>query len=293
MKFKVRLKKKNSKKYEFYTRTENLEVIPMRVVRKYAFVAYLSARSNVAYLGEVMSRVVFLAVILYVFSRLWQAVFLHCDSGRLGGLSLSEMIWYLVITEAITLSAPRVSDAVDLDVRSGSIVNYLQKPLSYPVYSLASNFGERFVRFLVNLAAGSLIAFALVKAPAFSFAGLAFFLVSLPLAFAVDFLACFLIGLLAFWLEDTSGIFLIYSRLKMILGGMLFPITLFPEGVQALLEWLPFSSCTYVPARLLVAPSEAEFVGLVFKQLVGLLVLAVAVAALYEKANKRVFVNGG
>lgn len=265
----------------------------MRVVRKYAFVAYLSARSNVVYLAEVLSRVVFLGIILYVFAKLWQAVFAHCSSGRLGGLSFEQMLWYLTVTEAITLSAPRVSATVDLDVRSGALLSYLQRPLSYPLYSLAANFGERSVRFLVNLLVGSVVCLALAGAPKLSLASLAFFAVCLPLAFTVDFLACFLIGLGAFWLEDTSGIFLIYSRVTMILGGMLFPITLFPKNIASVLEYLPFAAVAYGPAKLLVAPSDGEFVSIAARQLLGAVVFGLLVALTYKHASERVFINGG
>lgn len=265
----------------------------MRVVRKYAFVAYLSARSNVVYLAEVLSRVVFLGIILYVFARLWQAVFAHSTSSRLGELSFEQMLWYLTVTEAITLSAPRVSANVDLDVRSGALLSYLQRPLSYPLYCLCSNFGERSVRFLVNFLVGSVICMALVGPPKLSLAALVFFAVSVPLAFTVDFLACFLIGLGAFWFEDTSGIFLVYSRISMILGGMLFPITVFPKNVATVLEYLPFAAITYGPAKLLVAPSDSEFIAIVLKQLLGAATFAILVWLTYRQASRRIFVNGG
>lgn len=265
----------------------------MRKLKKYLFVVYLSARNNLAYMTEVMSRVVFLGIILYIFSQLWKQVYIHAASSQLAGLSLEQMIWYLTVTEAIQLSAPRVSANVDLDVRSGALISYLQRPLSYPLYCLANNMGERLVRFSVNLTVGSLIAFCLVGFPTLSLSGLLLFGLSVPLAFVVDFLACFLIGLGAFWLEDTSGIFLIYSRLSMILGGMLFPISLFPEILRKIVEWLPFSAITYGPAKLFVAPASAEFVAIVSKQLFGLVVLSLLVCFVYRFANRRVFVNGG
>lgn len=265
----------------------------MSVLRKYAFVALLSARSNVVYLAEVLSRVVFLGLILYIFSCLWHVVFKSSGSGRLGDLTLEQMIWYLTTTEAIILSAPRVAATVDSDVRSGTLVNYLQRPLSYPLYSLAHNFGERGVRFLVNLLVGAFVSTLLVGLPQLSWQGVLFFLVSIPLAFTVDFLACFLIGLGAFWLEDTTGIMLIYSRLSMMLGGMLFPLTLFPDGVRQVLEWLPFAAVLYGPARLLVNPSPSDFVLVLAHQLIGLALFGVLVTVCYTQANKRVFVNGG
>jgi ABC-2 type transport system permease protein len=265
----------------------------MRVLRKYMFVALLSARSNVVYLAEVMSRVVFLAIVLYIFNCLWQVAFKQSGAGRLGGLTIQQMIWYLTVTEAIYMSAPRVSANVDLDVRSGALVTYLQRPLSYPLYSLSANFGERGVRLLVNLAVGALVSLLLVGVPHLSFQGVLFFAVSLPLAIVVDFLGCFLIGLGAFWLEDTSGIFLIYSRISMILGGMLFPITLFPDGIRNVVEWLPFAAILYGPARLLVAPADIDFQSIMAKQLAGLAVFSLLVFAVYRQAGQKVFVNGG
>ena len=265
----------------------------MRILRKYAFVVLLSARSNLVYMAEVLSRVVFLGLVLYIFSQLWHLVFKQCGAGRLGDLTLTQMIWYLTVTEAITLSAPRVAATVDLDVRSGALVTYLQRPLSYPLYSLAYNFGERAVRFALNLAVGSVVASCLVGLPTLSWQGATFFAVAVPFAFVVDFLACFLIGLGAFWLEDTSGIFLIYSRINMILGGMLFPISLFPDALRRVVEWLPFAAITYGPAKLLVAPTDSEFVSVLLRQLLGMLAFGLLVAAVYNQASKRVFVNGG
>lgn len=265
----------------------------MRVLRKYVLVALLSARSNVVYLSEVVGRLFFLGVILYIFSRLWIAVYSTAGEKQLADLSIVQMIWYLVGTEAMMLSGPRVAAAVDLDVRSGTVVNYLQRPLSYPLYCLFHNLGERTVRFSINLVVGALIALVLVGPLAIGWNSLAFFLLALPLAFTVDFLSGFLIGLGAFWFEDTSGLNLIYSRLTMICGGMLFPLSIFPDNVRPVLEWLPFSAVVYGPAKLLVAPTAAEFLSIMVRQSLAVLVFAVLVYWVYERASKRVFVNGG
>jgi hypothetical protein len=89
---------------------------------------------------------------------------------------------------------------------------------------------------------------------AFSVSGLA-----LPLAFVVDFLGYFAIGLCAFWMESTAGLTLIYSRLTMLLGGMLMPMDIFPEGLKRIVQSLPFASIVYGPARLFVAGDFGVF----------------------------------
>ena len=265
----------------------------MIALRKYTWIGLTSARSNLAYLGEVATRVIFLAVILYIFLRLWQVTFAETGASRLGGLTLAQMLWYLAMTESIILSAPRIAQEVDQDVRTGALAVQLTRPLSYPLYRLWTTLGERMVRFLLNTGVGVLIVLLFVGPIPLTLGGLAMFALALPLAFVLDFLASFLIGLGAFWLEDTSGIMLIYSRITMILGGMLIPIELFPARLQPLLRALPFANIVYGPAREFVRPDPAFLGELVLRQGLSIAVLSLCVALVYRRALKRIHANGG
>lgn len=265
----------------------------MIALRKYGWVGLTAARSNLAYFGEVAARVIFLFLILYIFLRLWQVTYSETGETRLGGLTLAQMMWYLAMTEAITLSGPRVSEEVDQDVRTGALAVQLIRPLSYPLYRLWTTLGERVVRFALNAAVGALVVTLFVGVIPFTVGGLALFALALPFAFVLDFLGLFLIGLGAFWLEDTSGLRLIYSRVTMILGGMLIPIELFPDAVQPLLRALPFASIVYGPARLFVEPSSTFLADLLLRQGIAIALFAGAVALAYRVAVRRINANGG
>lgn len=264
----------------------------MRFIRKYFYIAVLAGRSDLAYFGEVFSRILFLAIILYIFLRLWQATYTVCGAEQLGELTLPQMLWYLTITEAIMLSAPRVTQQVDNDVRTGAITVKLIRPLCYPLAVLSANLGERMVRFSVNLSVGATITTLLVG-PATSIVGLPLLLISIPLAFVVDFLGCFLIGLCAFWLEDTSGIFLIYSRCMMILGGMLIPLELFPEFIKPIVKLLPFQNVVYGPAHIFLKPDAVQLLELLGRQCLSITLLSLAIAGVWSLVQRRVFANGG
>jgi ABC-2 type transport system permease protein len=265
----------------------------MMALRKYTWIGLTAARSNLAYLSEVAARTVFLAVILYIFLRLWQVTCGDTGATQLGGLTLPQMLWYLVMTETLTLSAPRVAPEIDQDVRTGALAVQLIRPLSYPLARLWSTLGERAVRFGLNLVVGAAIALLLVGPIAFSVGGLLLFLLALPFAFTLDFLGQFLIGMGAFWLEDTSGLLLIYSRITMILGGMLIPLELFPQAVQPWLRALPFSSIIYGPARMFVHPDAAFLRDLIVRQGLAIVVLSGAVALVYRAGIRRIHANGG
>jgi ABC-2 type transport system permease protein len=262
-------------------------------LRTYGWVARTTVRSNLAYLGEVGARAVFLAIILFIFLQLWRVTYAGTGEARLGGLTLAQMVWYLMVTECITLSSVRVSAEVDGDVRTGALAVQLLRPLSYPLYRLSTTLAERTVRFALNLAVGVPLALLLAGPISLTPLGLLGFLVALPLAFLLDFLAYFLVGLAAFRLEDTSGLALVYSRVAMILGGTLIPLDLFPEGVQGVLKALPFASMIYGPSRLFVHPEAGTLSDLLLRQGAAVLVLAVLVTVAYRAGVGRIHSNGG
>jgi len=262
-------------------------------VTKYTWIGYTSARSNLAYIGEVISRTTFMATILYIFMRLWTVVYARAATERLGGLTLQQMIWYLMMTESIFLSSPRVSMEIDEDVRTGRLAVQLLRPLSYAIARLAQGLGERIVRFGVNLAAGLAVAIVLAGPIPFSPLGLAMFAMVLPLAFVVEFLGFFAIGLCAFWLESTAGLTLIYSRLTMLLGGMLLPMEIFPSALQPIVRSLPFASMVYGPARVFVAADRAVFIHTLATQASAFLVFGAIAWAVQRAALKCIQSNGG
>lgn len=264
----------------------------MTALRKYTWLGYTAARSNLAYVGEVATSTIFLGVVLFIFLQLWRVTFSETGAARLGGLTLPQMLWYLAITEAIILSGPRVASEVDQDVRTGALAVQLIRPLDYPLARLWTTMGERLVRFALNAAVGTLIALLFVGPVPLHWATL-LFLPALLAAFVLDFLATFLVGLCAFWLEDTSGLLLLYRRGVMLLGGMLLPLELFPDWAQPLLQALPFASIVYGPARMVVLPDAGFFTGLIVRQGVAIAALAVAVGLVYRAGIGRIHANGG
>src|SRR6185436_5541348 len=88
--------------------------------------------------GELYGRVMFFAVILGVFSSLWQAV-------REAGLPLAAdpraLVWYLAVTEWIFLSAPPIHLEIQEAIRHGDVVYRLGRPASYVMGEFATGLG--------------------------------------------------------------------------------------------------------------------------------------------------------
>lgn len=268
-------------------------MIRIKGTTRYFWIAYTAARSNLAYASELIFRCSFLTIILYIFMRLWKSVYAGAGEDRIGGLTLPQMLWYLVITEAIYMSAPRVAAEVDDDVRTGRLAVHLIRPLSYAGGHLSRAMGDRVVRFAINLTVGSVLALFLVGPIPLRASGVVMFLATLPAAFLLDFLGMFLIGLCAFWLESTSGLALIYTRTVMMFGGMFLPLAIYPAMLQPILRVLPFASMLSAPGVMFVNPSLLLMKESIVIQGAAVVVFAVMVGIVQFIAMRRLFANGG
>jgi ABC-2 type transport system permease protein len=260
---------------------------------KYLAIMRMSMSNQFAYIGESLVRSIFLVLIIYVFVQLWTLTYGVLGRERIGEYSLAQMIWYFAFAEAILMSVPLLRRKVDEEVKSGELAYRLAKPYSYIFYLAADYFGEWLARFVLNLAIGSALAFILIGPIPFSLWGIASAFVVLAGAVVLDFLGAASIGLLAFWIEDTAPLSLIYRRLVMLLGGMMIPLDVFPEPLSSIAQSLPFAYMVYGPARQWVSPSEAFFWELLPKLAISLAVGVGIVFLLFRAGQRNVTVNGG
>jgi len=113
------------------------------------------------------------------------------------------------------------------------------------------------------------------------------------LAMSLNFVIELIIGLLAFWFEDTYAFFWIYQKIVFTLGGLFLPLDLFPNGLRQVAAALPFTSISYAPARLSAAFTAQLFAATAATQMGWLLVLGLLAGVVYSRAVRRLSVNGG
>ena len=263
------------------------------VIQKYSAVLHVSIANNLAYLMEVLFRALFLTAIVFILAQLWKTTFSARGARLLSGFSISDMVWYLAASETIAMSLPALTRSIDLEVRSGQLAYLLGRPCSYVFYHFAQYLGERLVRLVINAVVAATLALLIVGLPHFTWMGIVVWPLVALLALCIDYVAYFSIGLLAFWTEDTNSFTLIFSRLTLVLGGVLMPLEIFPQPLRSIAEALPFSAILYGPARTLVHFEPGPFAGLLEQQIITLAVGSLILLLLYRVALRRVNMNGG
>jgi ABC-2 type transport system permease protein len=253
----------------------------------------VSLRSQLAYPAEMWLRLIFVFLIMFIFSSLWRTTYSELGRSTLGGLTLGQMLWYLAITESIILSRPRDSVRMDEEVRTGQLAYQLARPYNFVLYRFAQIMGERLPRFLITLVAAAALATVFSGEIGASWRGLLAGVPVLALALTLDFFIVLAISLLAFWTEDTTAFLFIYDRFLMILGGMLLPLELFPGVLEAVARALPFPAVIYAPARTFVAPDAELLAATLAHQVIWLVAAGLVAGWFFGYAVRRLQANGG
>lgn len=263
------------------------------LIAKTGAVLRITITSRFAYVGELLTRTIFLVLILFIFTQLWSVTDRSQDVSGITGFTIPQLIWYLAFTEAIMLSAGRYEQEVDREVRSGDIAYRLARPLPYPLYHLGAMLGERLLRFGLNLIVGIGVALIVVGPIPLTPLSIVAALSAALIAFVADWIIAFAISLLSFWIENTDGLHLLYSRALMLLGGMLIPLDAYPAWLGAIARALPFQYLVYQPARLFVQPDASGWLRVV--AVLALLGAAGLVPMLifYHYGLRRVAAQGG
>ena len=259
---------------------------------KYLAIFRIQLANRLAYRGDLLAGSLSIIVFMWVFLQLWRATYSAMGGGVIAGLTLEQTLWYLLMTEAIYMSKPRMARTISDAVKDGSVAYLLNKPFNFLLYQFSIGLADSLSRFGFNLLTGGVLVWLLVSAPPPA-AGWPFVLVAVLLAWMIDFCIQALIGLAAFVSEDVAAYEWIYSKLVFILGGMLIPIDFFPDWLQKLSQALPFAYSMYGPARLFVEPGLERFGVLIAAQAAWLAVLGLLAAFVYQRGMQRLAVNGG
>lgn len=263
-----------------------------RTLAKYWAIFIIQLQNAAAYPLDLAVRSLSIVLFMLVFFGLWRTTYAAQGANRIAGLSLNDMLWYLMVAETIVLSRPRMAQQIATQVKDGSIAYLLNKPYSFLLYQAAASMGESALRMLFNGIAGSAVVWLMVGPPP-ALLGLPLVLLTIGLGWLIDFCVAALLGLTAFVAEEVAAFEWIYNKVLFLLGGLFIPLDFFPDWLQRFARALPFAAAIYGPARLFVSPQLDTFVGLLISQAAWLVALGILVTLAYRKGAAHLAINGG
>jgi ABC-2 type transport system permease protein len=172
----------------------------------------------------------------------------------------SQFVTYYVLLSVVNvLAGAWIAEYLAREIRLGALSPWLIRPVSRIIDSVGNNLGEKVIKLplllpMVFLAA--LVFHANLQLPTSAMVWL-LFLLALALAATIAFLLDFVIGSLAFWVQDIEGVIGFEKAVAAFLAGQFVPLALFPPAFSGFLAVQPFRFTLSFPLEILTGSLSA------------------------------------
>jgi ABC-2 type transport system permease protein len=250
-----------------------------------------------AYRVRLLIAPMMLAVQLYLYDRLWTAVYSHAKPTA--GMTQRQTVTYALL--ALLIARIRwnartfnIRDSISVAVREGTIAYWFLRPIPPGRFYMWRQAGD-----IVYGVSWALLGFAVVRASgvvasAGDWRHWVVFAASLFLGQVVLYYLGQIVDICTFWMLSTNGVVRMYYFVQDLLSGVFVPLWFMPAFLLVATKWLPFNAGINVPLSLYVGRIPLSDAGRQLAlQLFWVVVLALFTRWMWSRASRRVTVQGG
>lgn len=256
------------------------------------FQEYLAYRSNVFMFmfGDALK------IVCMFF--LWRAIFAGSGEGTLNGFNFPDMITYILLSISTGCCVPHDEGQIITEIKNGSIVMSLAKPISYRLKTYFSSLGDTLYTMIFMmlpcLAATVIVNKIYGNMDVYSVSGTFLFLISLCFSVYINMCMRFLIGCMTFVTLNIWGVRQIFDAIHQLLSGVLIPLAFFPSWAKGIVELLPFASIISTPVNLFLGTFTTEgIVRAIAVQVAWAVIFSGLTEIVWRAVVKRLVVQGG
>jgi ABC-2 type transport system permease protein len=226
-----------------------------RIFEKYRAIFSIGLQKTFVYRWNFLFRSLFALIPLFGTVFVWRSIF-GSSSGIIAGYNFGEMVFYfLVVLLVDNLITPSEDEwQIAAEIREGQLSSFLLKPFDFLAYRSCIFIASRLLYTTVTLLPVIAVFWwfrQYLQWPAHA-ATWGYFLISLLMAGAIQFLIAYALAMLAFWILEISTVVFILFSFEYFLSGKLFPLDAVPGMAGTILRLLPFPYELYFPVAILM-----------------------------------------
>lgn len=260
----------------------------------YFYVYKIQILKSMAYKFDVYGNIIMQTIIMIATAFFWKALFKNADN--LNGITVDTMLTYTVVSSMVSvLLTTNVEWRITESVKKGTIAIDLMRPVNIFKVFFAENLGNITALIFQNLLPIFLIGSLIIKLPVpNSLTDGLLFIVSLTLAFLINWFIAVIFGMWAFTIIEMSALIQVKKHLIRLLSGSMIPIWFFPDWLRGILECLPFMYIYQMPISIYIGQYTKDSLirGLII-QSIWVLVLFIIKTYLEKKVTRSVMIQGG
>ena len=214
-------------------------------MRKYWLVFRNAAEGQLRNPAVLVMRLAFLAFLVFVTQKLWQAIGHH-------GFDPVDIVWYLVMNETLFFSYDsKIIKQITNDVRFGNVGYHLMRPISYFAQQLTESMGIFCAKLPFLMIGGSVLAYLLTGGLPTTPCGMVVIFPLMIMSGLFTSVCLVAIGMLALYMHNPNSIYIVWQKFMFVFGGLFFPLTIYPEWMQRIATLTPFPWGVYEVSRLI------------------------------------------
>jgi len=230
------------------------------------------------------------ALIVSVWASLWRLV----PDATLARLALGyeQVVWYFALTEVIAFSLGHCYRQIQDEIQAGGVAAFLVRPVGYVPLTAAQELGHMAAKIVLIGVPGCVLAFALTGSVPFGPALLLPLAALLVCGGAIFLVLQIMIGLTTAWVGTARPQFFIVQKCVFVLGGLIVPLSAYPDLLQRIAWLTPFPATLYAPASLALDPGAVHVGRMLCLQAFWLAVGAAGLAGLSAAFERRLTTKG-
>jgi ABC-type uncharacterized transport system permease subunit len=261
-------------------------------MNKILSILYISYKNYTAYISDIIwTNIVLILRILVISILYWYLYNNYWVDNKISWFTVVQVTYAVIIAQVVSTSEPKISDEIELDIKSWKIASYLLNPIDYIYYKFLEFFPIFIHNILIWLTIWLLIWFLVLWVFPLSVWGLLWWFVLLIWSMFTVFFWYMIIWLLAFYVESNEPFRFIYSKADMILWWNLIPIPFLPWILQFIAFASPFAYFWYTTWLIFTNFEMITFLKYLSIQLVWLFINLFICIGLYNHAKNKLTIN--
>ncbi|MCR5249806.1 MAG: ABC-2 family transporter protein [Lachnospiraceae bacterium] len=263
-------------------------------MRKYLDYSWIGIKEHTAYAGAVRANFVSKIVYLYMQFAMWTALFAS-NAGKDVPMSRDGTLRYVIV--ATILSAFVECDVIgriNQQIRTGDIANRLIRPMDFRAMVFFRQLGTSAAGLVLYALPLTILIALLYREPLVCSEQLPYGILSVLLAYLIQFLYSLIIGLMAFWLIVTWPLNMLLAAIYKLLSGAWIPAAMFPDLLAKINLFLPFRAIYAIPVSIITTPMSQDSIrSELGVQLLWAVILFGIAELTWHAGRKKLIVQGG
>ena len=263
-------------------------------MKKYMDYIIIGIKEHLVYPSALWAK--FFSKILYLYLQfsIWNALF-SSNSQTNPLLNQKDTLNYIVVATIISaLIECNTIEWLNAQIQTGNIAMELIRPIDFKKMVFSRHLGDSIIKLVFYCIPLSVITVIIMREPILCHTQILYGVLSIILAYCIQFLYSLIIGLLAFWLIVTWPLNMLLGAIYKLLSGAWIPVTMFPELLYKINLFLPFRAIYAIPVTILTRQMNASAIWqTIIIQFMWIIFLYFITEIVWMIGKRKLIVQGG